>query len=402
MSVRTLTEQILRKISKINPWQYRFMMHLLPLWLAVRGRYNFTNLSRWGELGEDTYRKNFGRSFDWLSFNAALVEDKLHAQRVVAFDPCFVPKSGKHTTGIGYFYSGCAGREQRGLEFCGLATVDLSDKTALHLEAVQTVDLEEDENLLTFYTRLICQRKEKLQALSRYVAVDAYFARQPFIQALTENGFEVVTRLRKDIRLRYLYYGPFSKGKGRRKTYDERIDPKDLREDYFTPCAQAEDGSWIAYQAVGNIQAWKRNARLIIVHHFDKQGHLKGFRIYACTDLALDGAEALHMYQCRFQIEFLFRDAKQHAGLTHCQARSKEKLHFHVNTALTAVSLAKAAYHLNKSPQDRGAFSMADIKTQYANELLLDRFIATFGNDLNMKKINILRRRLRNIGKIAA
>jgi len=153
-----------------------------------------------------------------------------------------------------------------------------------------------------------------------------------------------------------------------------------------------------------------------IVHHFGKQGHLNCFRIYACTDLALDGAEALHMYQCRFQIpacpvgrEFLFRDAKQHAGLTHCQARSKEKLHFHVNTALTAVSLAKAAYHLNKSPQDRGAFSMADIsrrdgypKTQYANELLLDRFIATFGNDLNMKKINILRRRLRNVGKIAA
>ena len=140
----------------------------------------------------------------------------------------------------------------------------------------------------------------------------------------------------------------------------------------------------------------------MVVQHLDEKGELKTFRLYACTDLNLDGGEVLHMYQCRFQIEFLFRDAKQHAGLSHCQARSKEKLHFHLNTALTAVSLAKATHHLSIPVEQRKAFSMADIKTLYANELMLNRFIATFGKDLNIKKINHLRERIRKLGRIAA
>jgi len=38
---------------------------------------------------------------------------------------------------------------------------------------------------------------------------------------------------------------------------------------------------------------------------------------------------------------YLFRDAKQHLGLEHCQARSKNKLDFLFNASLTAVSIAK-------------------------------------------------------------
>ena len=39
-------------------------------------------------------------------------------------------------------------------------------------------------------------------------------------------------------------------------------------------------------------------------------------------------AEILTFYQLRFQIEFLFRDAKQFTGLTHCQARDEAKFPF--------------------------------------------------------------------------
>ena len=402
MSVKTLTEQILEKISKVKRWQFRFMVHLFPLWLAIRGRYNFTNLARWGELGEDTYRHNFGRPFDWLAFNVVLARETLSAHIALAFDPCFIPKSGKHTPGIGYFYSGCAGREQRGLEFSGIAAIDLAQKTALHLEAVQTIKQPQDESLLDFYARILRQRKQELQQLSRYVAADAFFARQPFVQALQAEGFHLVTRLRKDVRLRYLYHGPQTKGKGRPKTYQGRVDLKALRPDHFVPCAQAEDGSWTAYHAVLNVQAWKCNARVVIVHHFDADGQIKSVKVYACTDPAMDGTDVLHTYQCRFQIEFLFRDAKQYTGLAHCQARDEDKLGFHLNTALTAVSLAKAAYHLTIPGQERGPFSMADIKTQYANDLLFSRFIATFGSGPNMSKINSIREQLRKIGTIAA
>lgn len=40
-------------------------------------------------------------------------------------------------------------------------------------------------------------------------------------------------------------------------------------------------------------------------------------------------------YGLRFQVEFLIRDAKQHAGLEDCMARDEQKLHNHFNIALS-------------------------------------------------------------------
>lgn len=403
MSVETLTEQILQKISTINRWQYNFMLQLFSIWIALRGRYTFTHLARWGVYREDTYRKHFGRSFDWLAFNSALAEQQLErCNRVLAFDPCYLPKSGKHTPGIGYFYSGCAGREQKGLEISGIAVVNTADKSALHLEAFQTIDRQSNETLLCFYGRQIVERSEALQSISERLVADAYFARKPFVDKIVQAGFHFTTRLQKNSRLRYLYIGPRKSGRGRPRTYDGRIDVKAPREDHFCPCAQAEDGSWKAFHGMANVQAWKRNVRLVIVHHYDESGQIKSVRLYACTDLHSDGAEVLQEYHCRFQIEFLYRDAKQHTGLTHCQARSREKIHFHINTALTAVSIAKVVHHLQLPVDQRGPFSMADIKTLYANDLMLDRFISTFGIDPHLSKIIAIRDQIRKIGLIAA
>jgi hypothetical protein len=402
MNVKTLTEQILRKMSNIKRWQFKFISNLIPLFLAMRGRYNFSNMARWGDYIEGTYRENYSRSFDWLRFNVTLAEQSLSSDLAIAFDPSFLPKSGKHTPGIGYFYSGCAGRELRGLELSGLAVIDQQDKTTLHLEAIQTINLEQEESLLSFYARSITERADSLKRISSLLVVDAYFSRYPFIEAMQNAGFDVVTRLRKDARLRYLYHGPKRKGRGRPKKYDGRIDIYNLRVDQVRPCAQAEDGSWIAYELIANVQAWKRNVKIVIVHELNTDGSIKRARIIASTDLQLDGGSLLLAYHSRFQIELLYRDAKQHLGLTHCQARSEEKIDFHLNASLTTVSLAKVAHHLSDQNYEQKAFSLADIKTRYANELLLDRFISTFGINPQLSKIKTFRDEIRNIGKIAA
>jgi hypothetical protein len=56
----------------------------------------------------------------------------------VTFDPGFIPKSGKHPSGIGYFWPGCAGRSLRGIEILGLSVIDADTRLSFHLEAVQT------------------------------------------------------------------------------------------------------------------------------------------------------------------------------------------------------------------------------------------------------------------------
>ncbi|SEP86480.1 transposase [Neolewinella agarilytica] len=397
--IETLATSILRNQVELTAWQRKFLLHLFVLWLCVKGPHNFINMSRHGDYVESTYRNNFAKPVNWLELNIQLVKDNLSDDRSLNFDPSFLPKSGKCTDGVGRFWSGCAGEAKRGLEFSGLAAVDLEDKTALHVLAVQTVEKNSNESLLDYYACIITINADKLMEVSKYVAADACFSRKPFVDQLVASGFELVSRLRTDAHLRYLYIGPKEKRSGAPRKYDGRVNARQLRPDVFTSCYQAEDGSWIGYTAVVNIKAWKRPARIVIIHDLDENGKVMGHRIYVATDVQLDGGELLHIYQCRFQQEFLYRDARQELGLEHCQAYSWEKIDFHLNVSLTVGSLAKVAHHLQGQTQRSQPFSIADIKTQYRNEYQAIRILSLCRIDLHHPLIRKLWPGIRNHGK---
>jgi hypothetical protein len=61
----------------------------------------------------------------------------MSTERIIALDPSYVSKSGKYSDGVSYFWSEAAGQTKREQKFCGLAAVDLRDKTALNLLAGQ-------------------------------------------------------------------------------------------------------------------------------------------------------------------------------------------------------------------------------------------------------------------------
>ena len=46
---------------------------------------------------------------------------------------------------------------------------------------------------------------------------------------------------------------------------------------------------------------------------------------------------------CDYTIEFIIRDAKQHLGLSQCQARDQAKLDFHLNASVAGVNLGRLA-----------------------------------------------------------
>ena len=61
----------------------------------------------------------------------------------------------------------------------------------------------------------------------------------------------------------------------------------------------------------------------------------------ASSDERQEATQIAWYYHLRFQIELLFRDAKQFTGLTQCQARREEKLDYHLNASLSAVNVAR-------------------------------------------------------------
>ena len=97
-------------------------------------------------------------------------------------------------------------------------------------------------------------------------------------------------------------------------------------------------------------------------------------KIYFCTDIQIDAFEFPECYQGRFQIEFLYRDDKQHTVLTNSQACSENKLNFHFNAALTAINIAKIEHCLSTPKDVSKPFSNHNIKTMNHNSLLLQLF----------------------------
>lgn len=93
------------------------MIEIFMLYLSIPSRINFLQLGCYSRFGEQRFLRQFEQGFDFFSFNKALSMPWIGSRTAVAFDPSFIHKSGRKTPGIGYFWSGCAGRALRGIEF---------------------------------------------------------------------------------------------------------------------------------------------------------------------------------------------------------------------------------------------------------------------------------------------
>lgn len=389
---------VLLKMQNINSWRKEFVTETLILFLCIKGRINFLQLGRFGKHKEQRYRQQFEKPFDFLTFNKELTLSQGSGRYVVAFDPSYINKAGKHTPGIGYFWSGCANRAKWGLEIGGLAAIDIDNHTAFHLEAVQTM-AEKDRSLADWYAGVVSERKEHLRELSQYLVADAWFAKHSFVDHVLKADMHVISRLRDDADLRYLHQGEPTGKRGRPKKYDGKVDNTNIDMSHFKLMSkddQAEIHSAIVYSI-----SLKRNIKVVHALYFNDKGKQK-HKLYFSTDTNMDASDILQYYQSRFQIEFLYRDGKQHTGLNDCQARSKNKLNFHFNASLTAINLAKITHWLSVPKHLRKAFSMTDIKTINHNALQLNLFFDKFGINPHLPKNQKKARELLYYGTIAA
>ena len=396
----TLIISMLDKVSFLNKCRKDFVCEVLILFLSIKGRVNFLQLARFGKFKEQRYRQQFEKPFDFLEFNKELALAHGGKRFVIAFDPSYINKSGKKTPGLGWYWSGCAGQAKWGLEIGGLAAIDIDNHTAFHLEAVQTLINDKEATKLTdWYIDVVKQRIEALTSMSKYFVADAWFSKKPFVDAIIDMGMHLICRLRDDADLMYLYRGIPTGKRGRPRKYTGKVDPKNIDKEYFELIDQNEEAT--IHSAIVYSKSLKRNIRLVHVTYTNSKGK-QSHKLYFCTDTNMEALDLLDCYRSRFQIEFLYRDGKQHTGLNDSQARSENKLHFHFNAALTAINIAKVEHWLSQPIETRGQFSMADIKTMNHNRLLMQRFIDVFGVNAYSTKNQKYVKELIYYGTIAA
>lgn len=375
------------------------MMSLLSVLSLFQGRATYRNLSRYGSMSEKRFSRWYARDLNFSTFNARLIKQTLPVDgaRIAAIDASFMSKSGRHTEGLGWFYNGSAGEAQRGLEISMICMVDIASNTAYALDARQTLD-QEGQTRTTFYGQQLVAQAATLRSQGiRYVAADAYYSKEKFVSAVLAADLHMVGKLRTDANLRWINEEPY-RGRGRPKQFAGKVDLNDAYQK-FESLGELEPGIEIYTKVVYSVML-KRKIRVVMLRTI--QGKKVRQALLYSTDTELEAKELVAYYRARFQIEFLFRDAKQYTGLTHCQSRQSQAINNHVNASLTALNLLKIEDRQSKQTEQPSVISIASWKRKKFNRHLMTRLFDKLDLDLNCQKIRTVFNQFSDYGAIAA
>jgi DDE superfamily endonuclease len=406
----TIVQEILQRMPAVGQPQAKFLDTLFSPILALRGRVNFRNLSRYCDYCERTMARQFRRCFDWPDFHQRVitVARDPRSEVISAHDASFLPKSGKQTFGLGHFFNGCTSRAERGLESSTLAVVDVTRRCAFTLAVAQTPPGDDEpvsqqakeETRVDFYRQQLREQRHRLPPQVTSQCVDGYFAKKKYLDEAVRLDLHPITKLRCDADCRFLYPGPHPKRRGARRKYDGKVNFQDLRR--FVSLGTMTEA---AHLHLSTAVVWhvtlKRKRRLVVVVNRKTPAKPRSI-VLASTALALDGRKLVELYGARFQIEFLFRDSKQCTGRSDCQARAEAALDFHCNAALATLNLARTEQLLEQTGESPQVFSMASWKQRQFNERLLDVFIEKLALEPSWVKKHPSYDELRSYGAIAA
>ncbi|MYD91586.1 MAG: hypothetical protein F4Y08_14860 [Caldilineaceae bacterium SB0662_bin_9] len=317
----------MRNILALTPCgkpQTAHFAHVTELLQWLPGRLNFIGLEHYGGRSARTHARWFARPFPFARLAVAEL-GALHPRvpeglgELLALDASFVAKSGDKTWGMGWFWSGMARAARWALEVTLLTAVDVEEGGALrpaipgHRPACGA-DTGQETAL-----------DAALALLGEAVAAGA----REILGALGGRGGRAPTGP--------AHGGPPAQGRGPALPLRRSHARRPGRKRRCDGCFDRPDPARMArttrkkekvdlYHAVLHAKAWQCWLRVVYVLPRGTDPETKEGVLLDGTDTDLAPERIFRFHGTRFQIEFAFRDAKQHLGLNHGQARSQARL----------------------------------------------------------------------------
>jgi len=242
-------------------------------------RHNFLNIYRYGNGGysEKSIRHQFSLKINFQGWFETVMSSLKNKECIAAFDPSYISKIGKKTYGKDWFWSGKDQQTKPGLEIGCLALVDVADAAAYSIEAVQT-PWDMKGKLMEHYVNIVKKNIDCILSCTRYLAADGFFIKSSFIEPLLQSGLHVITRMRPDANLSYLYTRVQKTGKGRKKLYAGKVDVKNIDKRKWKSCY--EDDEIKGFE----IKVWCVSLKRMVKAIYVEFKNRKGYTILLITD----------------------------------------------------------------------------------------------------------------------
>lgn len=355
---------ILALLQCIQPYlsrtDLRRLSRIAQAMLSMTGRITMLGIARWAGRG-GSYRsvqRFFNATIPWPQVFVKFFRQHLYrpaGEYFLVGDESVVTKSGKQTHGLDYFFSGLLSKTVKGLAIFALSLVSVEERHSYPLQVEQVVRSEAEKaaakarqkkrqakkksavknkpgrpkgsqnrdktqvELTPELQRIQKMVKNQLAALQnlvtvRYLALDGHFGNNNALQMVRQCGLQLISKLRHDAALYFIYDGQ-QKRKGPRKKYGQKINYQRIPEKYLVEQSTQDDICTCIYQAVMLHPDFAQALNVVIITKTNlKTGAFANVNLFS-SDLELPYAKIIDFYSLRFQIEFNFRDAKQFWGL---------------------------------------------------------------------------------------
>ncbi len=225
------------------------------------------------------------------------------------------------------------------------------DKNALDLSP----ELERINKLLAGVLKLL-----RVFVKVEYLALDGHFGHNQAVLMAMDNDLHLISKMRRDAALFEKYVGGYG-GRGAKRKYGKRLKYDLLPIKYLTHSER--DGEIITnyYQGLFFHREFGREINVVIIVKINLKTKKAGHVILFSSDVEMSREKMVDYYSLRFQIEFNFRDAKQHFGLEDFMTRGEVGVENAANLSFLMVSMSA------KLIADSGekCVSINDLKTHY-------------------------------------
>jgi len=194
----------------------------------------------------------------------------------------------------------------------------------------------------------------------KYLAMDGHFGHHQAVLMSRANGLELISKLRKDAVLFEKYEGKYG-GRGARKKYGARLKYDILPPKYLRKSEREKEIITNYYQGLFLHKEFGCQLNVVIIVKLNLKTKKMGHAILFGSDGQLNWEKLVDYYSLRFQIEFNFRDAKQHFGLEDFMNTTKVGVE---NAASLSFMMILLSAKLLKNKAANGV-GINDLKTQF-------------------------------------
>jgi len=373
------------------------LLNIIAAMVSIPGRITGVSLARWSETGmsQRTLQRWMQRVHPWASLMWGVISNRLlkpDGVYLLAADDVVVAKSGKVTHGRGRFYSSIAQRVIPAVSFLAVSLVDVQARRAYPLQieqrlrkstgnAAPVTDAPKrgrgrpkgsknhakaapvlSDELLQLQTILTAVLNRIRPLTVRHVALDGFFGHWPSTYAVCQTGLHLISKFRHDVAL-YLPYNGEKPKRGPTPRDGDRLNAADFPLDRLIDSRIEGNVLTQIYQVTALHKDFDAPLNVVFIVKTHSRTGKTAHVVLFSTDLDLSAQPLIDYYSLRFQIEFNFRDAKQHWGLDDFMNVTETAVTNAANLAFFMVNVS--AVLLIPYRQHDPDFSVVDLKAHY-------------------------------------